>query len=110
MQNMLAQTKVKTKTTFLTIVLLLMPLLTMAQYYTAEEWEKHQAEQQKIIGYVALGVVITIGLIIAVWLLVIKKEKDGKIKVKTYSPKDTYRKGSSGGDGFIGGFRDGWDN
>ena len=89
-----------------TSMLLLLPYLATAQL-TSEDIAKREAAQQ-LIAYVAIGVVIVIGLIVAVWLFV-KKDKDGKIKVKTYSPKDTYRKGG-GGDGFIGGFRDGWDN
>lgn len=99
---------IQAKALVLTTLLLLLPLVTIAQL-TAEDIAKREAEQ-RLIGYVAIGVIIVIGLIVTVWLLVVKKDKDGKIKVKTYSPKDTYYKGSGGGDGFIGGFRDGWDN
>lgn len=107
MKTLLTSLFIKIKVFAFTSMLLLLPYLATAQL-TAEDIAKREAAQQ-LIAYVAIGVIIVIGLIVAVWLLVVKKDKDGKIKVKTYSPKDTYRKGG-GGDGFTGGFRDGWDN
>lgn len=107
MKTLLTSLFTQIKVFVFTSMLLLLPYLAMAQL-TAEDIAKREAAQQ-LITYVAIGVIIVIGLIVTVWLLVVKKDKDGKIKVKTYSPKDTYHKGG-GGDGFIGGFRDGWDN
>jgi len=90
---------------FIGTALILGLALVNALAQTREEIEAaKQAELLRIIGYVAIGVVITVLVIVVIWLLVVKKEKDGKIKVKTYSAKDTYTPNEGGGDGFLGGF------
>lgn len=97
----------KSKLTTLVLLFLLGANQVFAQ--TREEIEAaKQAALLKTVGYVALGVVITVFVIAAVWLLVIKKGKDGKIKVKTHSAKDTYNirggRGQNDEGGFSGGF------
>ncbi|OJJ18584.1 hypothetical protein BKI52_23520 [marine bacterium AO1-C] len=84
-------------------MLLFLPVIN-ALAQTREEIEAaKQAALLKTIGYVAIGVVVLVLLITAVWLLVLKKDKNGKVRVKTYSPQDTYSKREGRG-GFNGGF------
>ena len=97
------------KSKFTAFILLFLLGTTLAFAQTREEIEAaKQAALLKTVGYVALGVVIVVVIIVTVWLLVAKKGKDGKIKVKTYSAKDTYKiRGGSGQNdegGFSGGF------
>ncbi|HAS46925.1 MAG TPA: hypothetical protein DCS93_40945 [Microscillaceae bacterium] len=88
---------------YTTLMLCLIIFNALAQ--TREEIQAaKQAALLRVIGYVAIGVVVAVLAIVAIWLLVVKKEKDRKIKVKTYSPKDTYYNNEGGGDGFQGGF------
>lgn len=86
--------------------LLFLGIVTQS-WATPTQAEKEQAELLQLVGYIAIGVVVAIVLIAIIWLLVLKKEKDGKIKVKAYSASDKYTKKRGipgGGNGFLGGW------